>query len=815
MDSIRFSAANQSTFRPEVLNHKTASPFQQNQIQFHIGSDYLSDFTEKGIEEFIKKHQPDGKDLDIKEVKAFIQRVANNAEASKNVTFDLADPQIGLYEDDGIEKRHLEAGFTLSVSEKSLLPKGQATTVKFVDVTSASFDLKEKETEISAHQKTIKETQGQLKELREEHTDTKDDLDTARRILGPDAENKLQHILERQPQITKELEQLDKDEANYKAELAKPDLKPERKTELERILRALPVERKQLQDENKKLSEQLNDKTGPLLQRTSLNDLHQLKQKVAAQTQKIGELEAKIQDELAKIKTIMDRPSPDAKPTDAPNPAAKTDATPTTPKPEQTGDGGDPNPAEESITVGGSVKFEDLKSQSPAHQASRLASLPAAQQKELLAQFSPDERAKILSETETSITRLQAEASSSRRDRQLEAYQTLRSSIQQINAPTSPTKPADAPAPASSNTSTTTTSTTSTTTTSSSTTTASSGVTLGSASATLATGTITRKGQPFMHGGQAVTLESFKSLAMEAKFDILMKADSAFLRDLLTAMTKEERSQIKNMAQRVIDDFVRDYGSQVTVVNVTQSVDATISGTATTGATGTKPTPSPEARERYERAQEIIRIINELDGTSSSTQTTQTTQTSQTTTVRGRTLKEGEFVYRVKPGDTATSIAKSQLGNEMYNYDIFNEDRNQGLNQAMIQRKGPQVNRYNEDISQYKEYQELVLSRTPAPPPPRSVAPRKEEPQNPVVNEEAAPVTPTPAPKVVESPAPQPVVTPEVQPKIVVTEEEPAPAPAKVETPVAPVPAKDETPAPAKVETPVPPAPAQPKRKTS
>lgn len=721
MDSIRFTATNQTPFRPEVLNHRTASPFQQNQIQFHIGSDYLQDFTDQGIEKFVKRHQSGAKDLSVAEVKTFIQRVAANAESAKNMTFDLADAELGLYTDDKIENRHLQGAFTLNVSDKAYLPAGQARNVRFVDVTSASFDLKEKETEISAHQKTIRETQTKLKELRETHADTKDDRDTARRILGPDAQQRLDRALERKGQIAQELEQLGKDESAYKEELKKPDLAAGRKQELERMLRALPEERRALTEERKQIDEDLEDNTGPLLQRTNLNDLKGLNERFTREEAEIKRLEAKIQEELGAIREVVDRPSADAPKPGSPAADSSTGSL--------TGS--------EDVTVGPGLDIETFRQLPPGQQAQRVAQLPGEKQQALIAQMTPEERTKLATDTDKAIEGL-ASAQSTTEKRNLANYQTLKQNLQTATqtstttssetsqstsssstasqtASTTGSQTASTTSSATSQTATSTSSSSQTTTTT--TTTTSNSVSVGPAQQNLPAGALTNKdGQPLMVSGQIATLESFKSASMEVKFSLLMKANPNQLLDLLKSMTKEERAQIKTMAQQVVDNYVAKYGPPVAGVNTTAGVvtNTTVTSTASVSGSG-RATASAEETAQYEQAQLIIRLINQLDGpgsTSSTASSTQTAQTTQTQTIRGHQLAAHEYVYQVKPGDTATSIAQSELKNPLYNYDIF--QRNQGLEQAMINRnQGRTFDRYKEDLSQYQEYRELILSRNP------------------------------------------------------------------------------------------------------
>ena len=58
-----------------------------------------------------------------------------------------------------------------------------------------------------------------------------------------------------------------------------------------------------------------------------------------------------------------------------------------------------------------------------------------------------------------------------------------------------------------------------------------------------------------------ITKESFKALSAADKFDVLMNCDEAYLRELLTSMGSE-RSQIRDLAQKYIDDYNQAHAGQ-------------------------------------------------------------------------------------------------------------------------------------------------------------------------------------------------------------------------------------------------------------
>ncbi|PKL76065.1 MAG: hypothetical protein CVV27_12180 [Candidatus Melainabacteria bacterium HGW-Melainabacteria-1] len=809
MDSIRFQASNQPPLRPEVLNHRTASPLTKNQIQFHIGSAYLRDFTPEGIERFISQNQPKGKDLSSDEVKTFIQRVAANAESAKNVSFDLADPQLGLFEDDGIAKRHLDGAFTLSVSDKAVLPAGQARNIRFVDVTSASYDLKQKETEISGHQRTIRGLQTQLKDLREKQEDTTDDRSTARRILGPDADSRLSQNVERRDQIAHEQSQLLDDEKGYRTELGQPDIKPERKRELERILRALPAEKSRLDTEHKKLLEAYEDTTGPLLQRYSLKELHQLNQAHSRQADQIKQLESQIQEQLGKIRAVVDRP-------------AEASGTQPNPITEQTGDGPGETPATtpatqadgppatqpdpETVTVGAGIDLAELRTQPPSHQASRLASLPAEQQRAVIAQLNPEERGKLLEATEVFIERLSS-TQSSRTQKQLENYKGLQQELKrQPDSPPSPT--ADAPAETSAEatapapnppanqpvTPPTTGAAPASATAASST--VSSDITLGTSQTNAPAGTLTSGGKPMLYQGTALTLSSFANLSVQAKFNVLMECDEKHVRELLTSM-KSQRGEIYSLAKKVVDDYNASLRASVAANPTAQGATRTVETHPVQAIYHTSVEPPQVVRAKL-----IMRIIEELDGLPSS-ETTAPPQTAAPTAATGkRALAAGEYYYTVKPGDTPDKIAENEMGNKMFVYDLF--DRNEGLNEAMTRRnQGRDFNRHDEDLAPYQEYQQLILSRTPRDPSPVERSKTAPTPQlHPTVEDLPAGTANPPATQPVTQPATQPAQTAPVPPA-----EQPKSSPTVEDLPVDPPPAASQpNPAPAAQTAPTTPA---------
>lgn len=802
MGSIRFGQSQQN-ISPAVLNHQTASPLKANNIQIRIGSDYLKDFTPSGIESFVDKHtklfESGDKKLDAAQVKAFIQKLAQNPESVKNMTFDLKDPELGLLRNDGVEERHIKGAFQVDFEDTSQLAKGSATDVKFVDAKSVTFDLKENEDTIAGAQKQITQLRDEKKGLQGELSDAKDELALARRVIGDGSQEKYEQLHARQGEIKESLASLDKKETDYKAELEAEDTTPERKAELRHVLAGIGEERKALKAEQAQHTETLDKTHGPLLQRYALKDLPALEAKVAAKEKAIGEVDGKIKDQVKVVEGAVNPVADDAKMPDKPTEtkageakaeevkpkAAEQAAADTAAKAEDKAKADTPEP-EETIQVGPKPELEALKEKPAKYQAQSLKDMPEADQKTFIASLNADQKAALKTEVESYIA--STESTSSARTRTANTH--YKALLGVINGESSSTK--------TSSTSSSTTTSTEKTTTTTKTEAAPGNVTVGDASESVDDG-LTRKSQPLKVNGEVVTKSSFKSLSIQDKFDILMKADKEFLRDLLTSMTKEERSEIRTLARARIAKYAGSYDvTSTSTVRIQRNDDGTASY-VTTNASGqrTVRAVSKEHQEEVERAQYILDIIAELDGPEAGASSTTTTTTSSTTTTVNRNNQGAQVdtsasteglqtvQYRVTPGETASDIANRQYGNRLRGQEILR--LNPELEESVKRRANGDEREYTRVPLVDDPKKELLITilhkdEKPLEDPVSHARPATPVQQRPKVVEEKP--ADKPVEKPAEKPAPvateKPVVTPKPEterPKVV--EEKPAPPPRK------------------------------------
>lgn len=797
MGSIRFGQS-QANISPAVLNHQTASPLKANNIQIRIGSDYLKDFTPSGIESFVDKHtkffESGDKKLDATQVKAFIQKLAQNPESVKNMTFDLKDPELGLLRNDGIEERHIKGAFQVDFEDTSQLAKGSATDVKFVDAKSVTFDLKTSEDTIAGAQKQITTLRDEKKGLQGELADAKDELALARRVIGEGSQDKYAQLNARQGEITESLSQLDQKETDYKAELEAEDTTPERKAELRHVLAGIGEERKTLKAEQAQHAETLDKTHGPLLQRYALKDLPALEAKVKAKEQAIGEVDEKIK---AQVKVVEGAVSPVAEGAKMPDKPAETEAAAKeTPEASEADEvkpadkagekvaaaDADTEVPEETIQVGPKPELAALKEKPAKHQAQSLKDMSTADQKAFIGSLSAEEKAALKTEVEGFIASTENTTGARFRTANTK-YKELLAVVNGTSTTTS----------AASSTTTTATKTESKTTTTTADT--PSNVTVGEAGEAVPDEGLTRKSQPLKVNGEVVTKSSFKSLSVQDKFDILMKADKEFLRDLLTSMSKEERSEIRTLARARLAKYAGSYSSNTSssTVHIQRNDDGTASY-VTTNASGqqTVRAVSKEHQEEVERAQYILDIIAELDGpdtsrASNSTTTTTTTDSSTTTTVNRNNQStqvdtsastEGlqTVKYRVTPGETASDIANRQYGNRLRGQEILR--LNPELEASVKRRANGDEREYTrvplvEDPKKELTITILHKDEKPLEDPVSHARPAPAVQQRPKVTEEK------PVAKPVEKPAEKPVTpAPAAVERPKVTEEKPEDKPA-------------------------------------
>ncbi|MBF2052416.1 MAG: hypothetical protein IGS03_03000 [Candidatus Sericytochromatia bacterium] len=271
MGNVHFSGRNRE-IPSHVLNTRQNSPLEQNNVRFRIKGAYLTDFSDKGIKDFIQKHQNrksgflgsiglgwGGKDLEFKEVKAFIQAAAANAESLQGKTFDLTDPELGLFDDDDVTVKDIKHSFDLKYSSNA----GRSdASVDFVDTQEVRYHHREaRNAEKTAH--TAYE--------RAQNTDTylQSELDKAIRErdkiadrVGGDAVARLAEVDSRIGSIDQKLGEIDSDMSQARRRLSQRDVPEPEKRELRLMLRGMESEKTELQNERKDLQKSLTKKHG-------------------------------------------------------------------------------------------------------------------------------------------------------------------------------------------------------------------------------------------------------------------------------------------------------------------------------------------------------------------------------------------------------------------------------------------------------------------------------------------------------------------------------------------------------------------------
>lgn len=692
MPSIQFGAS-QTPLKPELLNHKTESPINKNQIQFYIGGDYLQNYTDQGIENFVKKHNGD---LSVDEVKTFIQKIAQNAESVKGMSFDLTDPDIGLMKKDGIEVRHIAAAFTMDVHDREDVPEGlrAATDVRFVDA-EVTFALKKNEETIASAQGSIKELNAELKELNSEHDSSlsqqsKITRGLKRRFDDPQAE--LSRVLERKNAIPQKISEIKLEIESMKTE--QKELKPEdaRYRDLTLMIRGAEAELKTLALESKDINEQMDSGW------TKLSELESANRTLATQESKITELKGQIEDQ---IEIVRQASGAQTAPSD--EIIAK-----------------DPDPAADTVVE----DVEDSAIQSflslpPKQQASQLASKPEAERKALISQLSQEERTAIKSEVNTYIERLEdVSITKVRKEQRTKEYQTI---IQELDTlplaseaadevvkpaaeesipiqekPATPvSKPASKPA----------------------------GISLDDSGPPPADA-ITFNGKAMKLEGKVILKGDFVSLNAKQQFALLMDCDKTQVKDLLLSLGtgpegKQRRANIKQYAQQIVSDYRGSHDMS----GAAPAGLASYTRPSSDGSAYVNAPPNPDApadipgfssseymSESYaDRAQYILQVIREIDGDTQVSGPAQTVPVTASGRVEYDPTKH--LKYAVKPGDTARSVTEELFGSPKRTQEIF--ILNPGLEESM--RSRGKSNFHNEDISQYEDYKELILSRAALP----------------------------------------------------------------------------------------------------
>lgn len=271
MGNVHFSGQNRN-IPNYVLNSQHENVFDNNNIRFHIEGKYLTDFSDKGIDRFIEKNFNDktgflgsiglgwgGKDLEFKEVKAFIQAVAANADQMKGMTFELTDPDLGLFDDDDVKVRDIKHSFEMRYDA---VQGSSDPSVSFVDAKSVRYDHREaRQAESRAKDSfdEVKETRRSLQKDLQRATRRRDKI--ADRI-GDNALRRLAEIDGELQSMDGRLSDLDSQIRDVRARRSNGELPSSERRELGYLLRGLEAERKELVENREELNEKLEKNHG-------------------------------------------------------------------------------------------------------------------------------------------------------------------------------------------------------------------------------------------------------------------------------------------------------------------------------------------------------------------------------------------------------------------------------------------------------------------------------------------------------------------------------------------------------------------------
>jgi LysM repeat protein len=273
MPNIRFSPV-QGQVADYVLNHPTASPFKANNISFHIGGQYLSDFSDKGIKKFVEKNNDD---LSYKEVGTFIQSVAANASQMAGASFDLADKQLGLYTKDEVKQSHIKTGFVLETQSGNLPSQG----VVFFDASKATFPLLDAEKSIKTAEQKLKEAEKGLNKAKDKLEDAQYLRERLVNFLGKNAPKDLAEKQSLVNSLDAAVADLKLEKGEYGQELAKledehnnqtpnppsglsQEARWQRMTQLKRAIRGIEFEIKDSEKTLTSAKKEIAEKQGPL-----------------------------------------------------------------------------------------------------------------------------------------------------------------------------------------------------------------------------------------------------------------------------------------------------------------------------------------------------------------------------------------------------------------------------------------------------------------------------------------------------------------------------------------------------------------------
>lgn len=270
MPKVHLSGQNRN-IPAHALNVPIKNTFEQSNIRFQVDGHYLTDMSDKGIEKFIKKHVNSksgflggiglgwgGKDLDVKEVKAFLQAVAANADKMENFTFDLKDPELGLYEDDDITLKDIQHSFQLEYETTG----SSNTSVSFVDAGGVQSDYKQAKTHETKQHETFKSAQQTHRTLQSELQSAQKSRDKIADRIGDKASQQLLETDNKLNQVNSRIEELNASIADVRSQLRGSGTPQDRQQELRLMLRGMEQELKELKSDQKGLKAKLEDNHG-------------------------------------------------------------------------------------------------------------------------------------------------------------------------------------------------------------------------------------------------------------------------------------------------------------------------------------------------------------------------------------------------------------------------------------------------------------------------------------------------------------------------------------------------------------------------
>lgn len=271
MGNVHFSGRHRD-IPSYVLNSQQDNVFEKNNIRFHIDGHYLSDFSDKGIERFIEKHYNDktgflgcfglgwgGKDLEFKEVKAFIQAAAANADQMQGMTFDLTDADLGLFDDDDVKVDDIRHSFDMQYKTNQ---GSSDPTVSFVDATDVSYDMRTARKDEERAHGLFKEEQTTHRGLQKTLQKATKERDKIASRIGDNAMQKLAEIDSKMGNYDQQLSDIDTDLKNARLRLSQQHIPASEKRELRLMIRGLDAEKKDVVKERDDFKKSLTKKHG-------------------------------------------------------------------------------------------------------------------------------------------------------------------------------------------------------------------------------------------------------------------------------------------------------------------------------------------------------------------------------------------------------------------------------------------------------------------------------------------------------------------------------------------------------------------------